>query len=179
MMWIFVVSHVCLACWPTCVAKAFSIGHYANFSTNFVQMCHACRQHWSLYQYMFIPLSVTDFGRGSEIEHEQNLLTSFSHIHFNWSRWNFIKCQSNSSSSYWFCFWVIIIESREISAVLLTVWKICNIVMHLDVYELIWFKLDMVIDSSQLYILILVKVIKCHSFARKQRVLCLLSEKSF
>ena len=46
-----------------------------------------------------------------------------------------------------------IYEMRDIGAVLLSVFKEnLNICMHLDVYELIWFRLSMMIDTSELYV---------------------------
>ena len=42
------------------------------------------------------------------------------------------------------------------TAVSLTMSKICVIGMHLDVYKLIWFTLDDMIDTIKLYILMLV-----------------------
>ena len=44
------------------------------------------------------------------------------------------------------------------TAVLRTTPKNVNVNVHLDIYEPIWFKLGMVIDSAILYILILVPV---------------------
>ena len=43
-------------------------------------------------------------------------------------------------------------ETREITAVVLTVSKNFNIDMYLDIYESIWFKLAMMIDTVKLYI---------------------------
>ena len=47
--------------------------------------------------------------------------------------------------------------------------------MHSDTYELIWLKLDLIIDTTELYILILVfwtlTLIQGHGDARKQKVL--------
>ena len=42
-----------------------------------------------------------------------------------------------------------IIELKEIIAVLLTWPKTFNVGMHLYVYELIWFKLGMMIDTTE------------------------------
>ena len=48
-----------------------------------------------------------------------------------------------------------IYEMRDIGAVLLSVFKEnLNICMHLDVYELIWFRLSMMIDTSELCVLL-------------------------
>ena len=44
-------------------------------------------------------------------------------------------------------------ESREISAFLLTVLNKFNVYMHSDILELIWIKLDLMIDVIELYIL--------------------------
>ena len=47
-------------------------------------------------------------------------------------------------------------ERREITAVLLTVSKKFSIGIHSDFYESVWFKLGMIVDTIELYILILV-----------------------
>ena len=55
----------------------------------------------------------------------------------------------------WDYFWVRFIETWEIDAVLQTGSKYLNVGMHSDIYEWIWLKLDMMIDTTTLYILIL------------------------
>ena len=54
--------------------------------------------------------------------------------------------------------------------------KDLNVGMHLDVYEWIWFKLGMMIDTIVLYILILIKLtlplIQGHKSPRKRNILC-------
>ena len=55
------------------------------------------------------------------------------------------------SEMYW-------IWNKKKSAVLFTGSKNFNVGMHSDVYELIWFKFSMIIDTIVLYILILVRI---------------------
>ena len=47
-----------------------------------------------------------------------------------------------------------LIASREVTAVLLTASQNFNIGMHLDVYEPIWFKLNMMVITIKFYVLI-------------------------
>ena len=72
-------------------------------------------------------------------------------------------------------------ESRGTTAVLLTVSKNFIVDMHSDVWELIWFKLGMMIDTVKFDILVLVYValtmIQGHRSARKQKRLWQLSHK--
>ena len=54
------------------------------------------------------------------------------------------------------------------------------LVMHLDVYKWIWFKLSMIMDSPDISILILVSDLHSgHRGARRQSFLCELSHKVF
>ena len=64
--------------------------------------------------------------------------------------------------------------------------KKVNVGMHLNVYELIWFKLGMMIDTKELYMFILVRLTmtlfqghmgRGGGGARKQICLCQLSHK--
>ena len=62
-------------------------------------------------------------------------------------------------------------ETREATAVLLTALKKNNftVVMHPGIYESIWFKVGMMIDTDKLCISILVLIfIQGHRIARKQ-----------
>ena len=72
-------------------------------------------------------------------------------------------------------------ETREITAVLMTVSK--NFGMHSHVYESIWFKVGMMIDTIELYILILtlliLTLIQGHRSTKKKKVLFQLSHKVF
>ena len=45
-------------------------------------------------------------------------------------------------------------ESREINAVLLTASKKLKVCLHLNLYELISFKIQIMVDTSELYIFI-------------------------
>ena len=107
----------------------------------------------------FILFSLTlTMGGDQKVSRKQNLLASFSYTLFIWSGWNVMWWGSNSRWTPWdyFWLWVRFSETREITAVLLTASKQFNIVMHLDVYEWIWFKIGMIIDTSILCVLILV-----------------------
>ena len=48
------------------------------------------------------------------------------------------------------------VETREIIVVLLTAFKNFHVGMHSNIYELIWFKVGMMMDTVALHILILV-----------------------
>ena len=93
-------------------------------------------------------------GRGHKISTKQNLLASFSCILFYPSGWNLLWCWSNSSCTFWYCFWVRFKETREITAVLLTTSKNFGVGTHLGIYESIWFKHGMMIDAIVLFSLI-------------------------
>ena len=64
----------------------------------------------------------------------------------------------NSSWISWYYFWVRVLETREITAVFLTASKTFNVGMHSDIYKSIWVRLDVMIDTIELYMLILVVV---------------------
>ena len=86
--------------------------------------------------YHFIPLSLTlTLPEGHKVSAEQSLLASFSHTHFNWYGWNVIWCWSSLSGTPWYCIWIRFNETREITAVLLTVSNDFNIGLHSDVYQ--------------------------------------------
>ena len=71
-----------------------------------------------------VPLSLTlTLLQGHKASTKQNLLASCSHTLFNWSGWNRIPCGSNSSWTFLYYFWMRFIETREITAGLLTVSK--------------------------------------------------------
>ena len=74
-------------------------------------------------------------------------------------------------------------EYQEKTAVLLTAPKNFNVGMHSDIYEPAWFKHDLMRDTSDLYILILVHInltlIPGHRDAREQNLLCQLSPEVF
>ena len=84
---------------------------------------------------------------------QRKLLASFSPTLFNWSGWNLVWWWNSSSWAPWFYTLGKVMESREISAFLLTVLNKFNVYMHSDILELIWFKLDLMIDVIELYIL--------------------------
>ena len=66
-------------------------------------------------------------------------------------------------------------ETREITAVSLTVSKNFTVGLHADIFDLIWLKAGIVIDNIETYILILEKLnmtfIQGHRIARKQTFL--------
>ena len=108
--------------WPAgCLARQkLNFGHYMqNFQPvvlipamliGTIDCCH------------FIPFSLAlILPWGHKVSSKQNLLASFSHTLFNWSGLNFIWYWSNSRWTSWYYFWVKFIETREITAVLLTV----------------------------------------------------------
>ena len=97
--------------------------------------------------YDCIPLLLTLTLPGAKkVSTKQNLLASFSRILLIWSGWNLVWRWSNSSWTSWDYFWVRFVERREI-AVVLTASNNFNVGIHWNVYELIWFKLGMMIDT--------------------------------
>ena len=134
--------------------------------------------------YHFIPLSLTwTLSWFHMVSTKQNLLASFSCTVFIWSGWNLMSWWSNSSWKSWEYFWVRCVQTKEIIAVLLTASKNLNDGMHSEVYESVWSKLGMIIDTVALYILILLwlalTLIQGHRSARKQKLLPQLSHKVF
>ena len=106
--------------------------------------------------YHCIPLSLTlILPGGHKVSAKQNLLASFSPTFFSLSGWNVLWWWSNSSRTAWENFWVGFVETREITAVLLTASQKFHFGMHSNVCKLFWFKLSM-IDTIVLYVLILV-----------------------
>ena len=99
------------------------------------------------------------------------------------SGWNMMWCWSNWSWTYWYHIWVRFNKTREIAVILLTALQTFNVGMHSNVYEWIWFRLGMMIDTVQLYIMILVlltlTLIQSHRSARKQKPIHQLSHKVF
>ena len=73
-------------------------------------------------------------------------------------------------------FWVRFLELREIIPVLLTGSNNFGTGMHSDIYELIWFKLGLVIDTAELCMmtlgLVILTIIQGHRDAREQKLLC-------
>ena len=166
--------------------------------------CHIKRHHWLL------PLNTTFhyLSWGHKVSTKQNLLTSFPHTHFNLSGWNWCRVEAIQaemlillvSEIYWIkgnncCFtdnipkllfyWqhpkdCCFTDSIPKSAVLLTASHNFNAGMHLDIYELIRFKLGMT-GNTKPYILVLVlftlTLIQGHWDVRKQKPLHQLSRK--
>ena len=159
-IWIYVISLVFIRPARSFVSrfKNDNVGHYTQtFQPNYsIPAMHIGTI--SLYHCIPLPVTLTSVG-GHIVSTEQNLLASLSHKLFNWMGWNLVCWWGKSSWTSWFCFWVRCIESWEhIFAVLLSVSNNFNVGMHLDIYDPIWFKLDTLINISELYILIIISV---------------------
>ena len=78
-------------------------------------------------------------AKGHKVSTKQNLLTSFSRIHFNWMGWNVIWWWSTSCWTSWFYFERVIcngiIDCRFADCI-----KNINFGTHLDIYKLTGFK---------------------------------------
>ena len=178
-----ICDELCLSNQPAILhGKNFNVGHYMQtvlpvlFCT-----CHACRHHWLLpFDTMFIDL---DLALGHRVSTEQNLLASLSCTQFIWSGWNLMWWWSDSSWIPWDYFWARFIETRDIAAVLQIALKNFTVGMHLNVYEWIWFRLGLMIDTIVLYVWILVwltlTLIEGHRIVRKQKLPWQLSHKVF
>ena len=68
---------------------------------------------------------------------------------------NWMLSWSYSSRTSWYYFWVRFNEKRETAAVLLTASENWNVGIHSDIYELIWCRLGAIVDTIELYSLIL------------------------
>ena len=98
-------------------------------------------------QQFYTAFTDLDLTWGSQGQWKQNLLVPFPGALFKYSGWNLICHWSNSGSTPWYCFWVTLNETREMSAVLLAASKNFKVGMLSDVYEFIWFKVSVVIDT--------------------------------
>ena len=107
-IWIYVMSCVRLAGWlaiqVSCISKLLSWTLQVNCSTKFFHTCHAYRHHLLL---PFYSSSLTFTLPGSlKVSSKQNLMASFSHIHFNSSGWNTILYQF-----HWPWPWLVVTRS--------------------------------------------------------------------
>ena len=133
----------CLAGWPIILCdRNFIVGHYSQtFQPNLFILCVLLG---SIDFYHFIPHSLTlTMAWSHKVSAKQNLLASFPPTLFNWWGWNMTCWWSNSSWTSWYYFWIRFIETREITAVLMTASKNFNIGMHFGIHESIWFKLPL------------------------------------
>ena len=109
------------------------------------------------YGLPFTPFSPTlPLPGGHTVSAKQNLLASFSRALFIWSGWNLMWWWNSSSWTPWDSskgYW-----KKGNNCCFIDCFKNFNVGMHSDVYESIWFKLGMMIDTVVLYILILVKL---------------------
>ena len=130
--------------------------------------------------YHFIQLSVTlTFTGGHKVSAKHSLLASFSFTLFDWWGWYLVWCWTSSNWIFRYYFVVTFNETREMTPVLLCKNNF-SVGMHSDIYELIWFKCGVMIDTIELYILILVYYWawpQCHRSVRKQKLLHQLSHK--
>ena len=132
--------------------------------------------------YHFRPLSLS--WRWLEVTRSGQSKTYWNHFFptlFNWSGWNLTWCWNNLNWTSRFWFWVIFDETSETTAVLLTALKKTSIGMFSDICILIWFTLGLMIDSTELLILVqlTLTLIQGHMSGRKQKILHHLSHKVF
>ena len=127
-VWIYVVNCVWLAGWlagwltshPSCMAQTFNVRRYMQtLRPNFFLPAMLIR---AIDFYHLIPLWLTLTLPGSHKVSAKQKIFIFLHI-FVWSVWNLMWWWSNSSWTSCDYFWVRIVETREISAVLQTVIK--------------------------------------------------------
>ena len=130
--------------------------------------------------YHFMPFWVALAGE-SQDHHKERPVGFISSHTFQRIRMKFEMLLKQLSLASWYFFWLRFGGTKEMTAVLLAVSKDHKICMHLDVYKLIWFKHDMMIDTVELNISILVSVtsafIQSSRDMRKQKLLFQLSLK--
>ena len=150
-VWIYVMSGVC----PSVRLVQQKLSHWkllVNFSTNFFHTCDAYRHHWLTPFYTSL-LTLTLPGV-RKVSTQQNLLASFlAHLSTDWdeiSYGNEAFLVEHPDSTLRFN------EMREITPVLLTAPTNFDVGMLSDIFELIWFKCDVIIDSIKLYTMIIV-----------------------
>ena len=126
--------------------------------------------------YTNIPLSVTLTLTGftSSAQSETCLHHSLAHVLTEW--YEMWKSDEHLETTVEWDYWI---KGNNCCCIDCT--KDLNIGLHLDIYEPIWFKLDMMTDATKLYILIIVyvtwTVIQGHRDTKKQTLLCQLSSK--
>ena len=129
------------------------IRYMCSNTAEFFHTCHGHRHYWLLRFYTsFVTLNLAG---NDKVSTTHNLLASFSHTLFNCMGWNLLWGWGSSRWTSRDYFWVTFIRSREISTALLTALKDISVGMHSNIYEHIWLKLCMMIDTTKLYILIL------------------------
>ena len=124
----------------------------------------------TVHFYHCISLTVTLTLAGSNNANtKQNLLPTFPHTLFNWLWWKVVWWWGNSSWTSWdyiknlfllnqgnyCCFADSIKRERKINQIITSF----NVCIHLYIFEPIWFKLYTMIDTTELYILIIVCVL--------------------
>ena len=155
--WIYVISHVHLSRQPLAVLCVKNLNVWHCIQTVPPAFVIPVILIGAVDFYHFIPLSLTlTLPGGHTVCENWNLLASFSPKLFIWLGWNSMWWWSSSSWTSWYYFWIKVIETREITAVLLPTSTNLNIGMHLDVCKSIWFKLAMMIGTIVLNNLILV-----------------------
>ena len=166
-----------LAIWPSILAmqKIQCWTLHTNFSTKLFHTRHAFKGIIDFYHF-YTTFTDLDLAWDHKVSTRQNLLTSFSCTLFNWSGGMVLKqFKLNIPLLIWmrlpctYCFTDCV--------------KNFNVGMHSDIYQWIWFKLGMMIDTIVLYILILVYLtltfIQGHWSVRKQQLLSQLCHKVF
>ena len=151
-IWVY-VNESCLssqpACQPSYMAKTWL---HANCWTKFFHTCHAYSHHGLLPFFTTFTNFDRAWGSQGQLEAEPTVFSSFYQTLCIWSGWSLIWWRRNLSWTTWVRF----IEAREIIAVLLTASKNFKVGKHSDIYESVWFKLGMVIDTIDYCLLILV-----------------------
>ena len=142
-----ICTELCSSGWSAILrGKNFSIGHRTQtFQQNFVRLA----MHMGTTDfYYFIPLSKTyTLAEGHKIS-TKTKLTDFTFSHtFRLVRMKFTMVQKQLKLNILVLFLSQIWSNKRISVVLLTASKNFNTSLHSDVYESVWFKVDLVLDT--------------------------------
>ena len=165
-------SSIWVMSWPSCVAKALTLDITYKLFNQFLFIPAMLIDTIDFYHFILLPLTLTLAG-GHKISAKQNLWAWFS-CTFKLIRMKFnMVLKQLKLNTLMFFFLARVNEAREITSVLLTVYKKPQTFMNSFGSNLV-FKLGMMIDTTELCILILVYVtltlIQGHSSARKQKL---------
>ena len=127
---------------------------YFNCSSSYLPFLTE-RHHWLLPFYT--SFGDPDLSWGSQVQWKAKSVgfTFFHIVSVNRSGWN-LMCWNDHSWASWSFLCVRFIESCKISAVLLTGSKNFGTDMSSVIYEPIWFILYVMLDTTELYVLILI-----------------------
>ena len=161
-LWIYVISHVGPSGpWPSGEPLSIRLaGHHeylilcGNFCTKFFHFCHAYRHYWLLPLYTFFKWLWPWQGFTRSAQNKTCWLLFYQALQLIRMKSN--VAISNSSWTFWYQFWLRLNEWKEITAAQIIA-KNFKIGMDSNI-QWIRFKLNLMIDSTELYTLILVWV---------------------